>query len=137
MRHLCDKHGLNDLDDLVSFSVITEGGLAQLPHPRWNCFGGTSSAQTTFLTPAPSCWGPIYRFWARQTHDPAVWLALLLTKAGDVETIPGPTNTQIWMCDVCTKKIYTRKQTLIRSNKTKHWVHLRCAGIRLAQYTHI
>ena len=39
-------------------------------------------------------------FWARQPHDPAVWLALLHTKAGDVKTNPGPTNTLIWICDV-------------------------------------
>ena len=37
----------------------------------------------------PSNGGPIYRFfWA---SGPAGWLALLLAKAGDVETNPGPT----------------------------------------------
>ena len=31
---------------------------------------------------------------------------LLLTKAGDVETNPGPTtlNIKVWMCDICYKK---------------------------------
>ena len=31
-------------------------------------------------------------FWARQPYEPAVWLALLLTKVGDVEADPGPTH---------------------------------------------
>ena len=40
--------------------------------------------------PRPSNGGSIYRFWACQPCGPAGWLALLLTKAGDVETNPGP-----------------------------------------------
>ena len=35
---------------------------------------------------------PIYRFWACRPCGPPGWLALLLTKAGDVETNPGPTT---------------------------------------------
>ena len=30
---------------------------------------------------------------------------------------------------------YARKQISIRCNRIEHWVHLRCAGIRQAQYT--
>ena len=65
------------------------------------------------------------------------WLALLLTKAGDVETNPGPTtlNKKVWICDICHKQIHVRKQISIRFNRIEHWVHLRCAGIRQAQYT--
>ena len=65
------------------------------------------------------------------------WLALLLTKAGDVETNPGPTtlNKKVWICDICHKQIHVRKQISIRCNRIEHWVHLRCAGIRQAQYT--
>ena len=67
---------------------------------------------------------------------PAGWLALLLTKAGVVETNPGPTtlNKQVWICDICHKQIHARKQISIRCNRIEHWVHLRCAGIQ-AKYT--
>ena len=44
--------------------------------------------------PAPSDGGPIYRFFgASRSCEPAGWLALLLMKAGDIETNPGPTAT--------------------------------------------
>ena len=33
------------------------------------------------------------------------------------------------------KQIYVRKQISLRCNRIEHWVHLRCAGIRQAQYT--
>ena len=76
-------------------------------------------------------------FGACRPCGPAGWLALLLTKAGDVETNPGPTtlNKRVWMCDICHKQIHVRKQISIRCNRIEHWVHLRCAGIRQAQYT--
>ena len=57
-------------------------------------------------------------------------------KPGDVETNPGPTsNKRVWICDICYKQIHVRKQISIRCNRIEHWVHLRCAGIRQAQYT--
>ena len=34
-----------------------------------------------------------------------------------------------------TDKYKVRNQISIRCNRIEHWVHLRCAGIRLAQYT--
>ena len=76
-------------------------------------------------------------FWACRPCGPAGWLALLLTKAGDVETNPGPTtlNKKVWICDICHKQIHVRKQISIRCNRIEHWVHLRCAAIRQAQYT--
>ena len=76
-------------------------------------------------------------FWACRPCGPAGWLALLLTKAGDVETNQGPTtlNKKVWICDICHKQIHVRKQISIRCNRIEHWVHLRCAGIRQAQYT--
>ena len=76
-------------------------------------------------------------FWACRPCGPAGWLSLLLTKAGDVETIPGPTtlNKKVWICDICHKQIHVRKQISIRCNRIEHWVHLRCTGIRQAQYT--
>ena len=55
-------------------------------------------------------------FGAYRPCGPAGWLALLLTKAGDVETNPGPTtlNKQAWICDICHKQIHVRKQISIR-----------------------
>ena len=66
------------------------------------------------------------------------WLALFLTNAGDVETNPGPTTSQkrVWICDIGYKQIHVRKQISLRCNRIEHWVHLRCAGIRQAQYTY-
>ena len=68
---------------------------------------------------------------------PAGWLALLLIRAGDVETNPDQTTShkRVWNCDICYKEIYVRKQISISCNMIEHWVHLRCTGIRLAQYT--
>ena len=39
-------------------------------------------------------------------------LALLLTKAGDVKTNPGPTTShkRVWICDICHKQVHVRKQ---------------------------
>ena len=87
--------------------------------------------------PAPSNEGPIYRFWASQPCGPAGWLARLLIKAGDVETNQSPTTTrkQVGICGISHRHIHVRRQILIRCNRIEHWVHLRCAGIRLAQYT--
>ena len=86
--------------------------------------------------PTPSNGGPIYRFLASHPCRTAGWLALLLIKAGDVETNPGPTtlNKRVWICDICYKQIHVRKQISIRCNMIEHWVHLRCAGTRQTQY---
>ena len=79
----------------------------------------------------------IANYWACRPCGAAGWLALKLTKAGDVETNPGPTtlNKKVWICDICHKQIHVRKQISIRCNRIEHWVHLRCAGIRQAQNT--
>ena len=94
-----------------------------------------AAVQLVSNLPSPSNGGPIYRVFL--ACGPAGWLALLLTKAGDVETNPGPTtlNKKVWICDICHKQIHVRKQISIRCNRIEHWVHLRCAGIRQAQYT--
>ena len=87
-------------------------------------------------SPAPSNRGPIYRFYASRQSGPAGFMAVLLIKAGDVETNPGPTTTrkQVWICDICHRQIRGKKQISIRCNMIEHWEHLRCACIRLAQY---
>ena len=69
---------------------------------------------------------------------PVAWLALLLTKAGDVVSNPGPTThtnkhaSGIWICDLCHKQI-KKQQTSIGCNNT-HWVHLNCTQIKRRQY---
>ena len=86
----------------------------------------------------PQQWGHDLPFiWTSRPCGPAGWLALLLTKAGDVETNPGPTtlNKRVWICDICYKQIHVMKQISIRYTRVEHWVHLRCADIRQAQYT--
>ena len=87
--------------------------------------------------PPPAIGDRFTVFWACRPCGPAGWLALLLTKASDVETNPGPTtlNKKVWICDICHKQIHVRKQISIRCNSIEHWVHLRCAGIRQVQYT--
>ena len=100
-------------------------------YKRWSCHRGLKllcKLCRTFLFTVT---------WACRPCGPAGWLALLLTKAGDVESNPGPTtlNKQVWICIICYKQIHVRKQISIMCNRIEHWVHLRCAGIRQAQYT--
>ena len=59
---------------------------------------------------------PIYRVLGKPAMRTAGWLALLLTKAVDVETNPGPTtsNKRVWICDICYKQMHVRKQISIR-----------------------
>ena len=72
---------------------------------------------------------------------PCAWLALLLTKAEDVELNPGPTTHTnkltpvIWICGLCHKQI-NKQQSSIRCNHTHntHWVHLKCILINKRQY---
>ena len=83
-------------------------------------------------------WGPDLPFFcASRLCGSGGWLALLLIKAGYVETNPGPTTTrkQVWIYDICHRQMHDMKQISIRCNRIKHWVYLRCTGIRLTQYT--
>ena len=87
--------------------------------------------------PSPAMGVRLPFFWASRPCGPAGCLAMLHIKAGDVETNPGSTTTrkQVWICDICHRQIQVRKSISISCNRTEHWVHLRCAGIHLAQYT--
>ena len=81
---------------------------------------------------------PLYRFFlASRPYGPAKLLALHLIKADDVETKPGLTTTlkKVWICDICHLQIHVSKQILLWCNRIEHWVNLRCAGVRRAQYT--
>ena len=94
-----------------------------------------------YTIPSPRDGGPIPFFWASRPSLPAAWLALLLTKAGDVESYPGSTTYTnkhtpvIWICDLCHKQI-NKKQTSIRCDHTHntHWVPLKCTHIQQRQY---
>ena len=100
-------------------------------YKRWSCHSGLNLLYKlcrTFLPPAMGARFTV--FWACRPYGPAGWLALLLTKAG-----PTTLNKQVWICDICHKQIHVRKQISIRCNRIEHWVHLRCAVIRQAQYT--
>ena len=98
------------------------------------------SSATVIVRAGGAIWlNPFARvlFTACRSCGPAGWLALLLKKAGDVEINTGPTtlNKRVWICDICHKQIHVRKQICTRCNRIEHWVHLRRAGIRQAQYT--
>ena len=105
--------------------------------------GGAITAVTNCCTNCvepsrPQRWGPdLHFFWTSRPCGPAGWLALLLTKAGDVETKPGPTtsNKLVWISDICYKQIQVRKHISIRCNRIEHYGHLRCEDIRKVQYT--
>ena len=138
-----------DLNTITRAIRDAASRLIQRPTIKWRLqttqptSGGAVTADSSCCAncvepPRPQLWGPDLPFFGHASHaEPAGWLALLLTKAGDVETNPGPTtlNKKVWICDICHKQIHVRKQISIRCNRIEHWVHLRCAGIRQAQYT--
>ena len=95
----------------------------------WSCDSGYKLLCTLCRNHPPD----LPFFWASRQCGRAGWLVMLLIKAGDVETNPGPTTShkRVWICDIC----HDRKQQSIRYNRIEHWVHLRCAGIRQSQYT--
>ena len=98
-------------------------------YTQWSCHSGMANTVHIVPTPlAPSNRSQITVFWASQSCRPAGRLVLLLIKAGDVETNPGPTNIrkQVWICDICHRKIQVRKQISIRCIRIEHWVNLTC-----------
>ena len=107
-------------------------------YKRWSWHSGHKLMYKLCRTfPLPAMGARFTLFLANWHCRSAGWLAHLLTKAGYVETNPGPTtlNKQVWICDICYKQIHVRKQISIRCNRIEHCVHLRCAGTRQAQYT--
>ena len=122
--------------DLSTFKELID---KQQPAPndtaykRWSCHSRLKLLCKLCQTSPPPAIGARFTVLGHAGHaDP-----LMLTKAGDVETNPGPTtlHKKVWICDICHKQIHVRKQISIRCNRIEHWVHLRCAGIRQAQYT--
>ena len=84
----------------------------------------------------PAHWkvGPAPVFWASRPLEPAEWLALLILKAGDVESNPGPKNSKLPLSALTTqttthshattshhnKKLLTLLQLNINSITNKH-----------------
>ena len=107
-------------------------------YKRWSCHSCHKLLCKLCRTfPLPAMRARFTVFQASRPCGPSGWLALLLTKAGDVDTNLGPTtlNKRVWICDICYKQIHVRKHISIRCNRIEHWVHLSCAGIRQSQYT--
>ena len=128
---MCNVLTFNDLYDTKMLAPN------DTPYKRWSCHSGLKLLCKLCRTSPPPAMGARYTvFWACQPCGLAGWLALLLTKAGDVETNPDPTtlNKKVWICDICPKQIHVKKIS-IRCNRIEQWVHFRCAGIRQAQYT--
>ena len=76
---------------------------------RWSCHSGHKLLCKLCRTFRPQqCGARFTIFWASRPCGPAGWLALLLTKAADVETNPCPTtlNKRVWICDICNKLIH-------------------------------
>ena len=103
--------------------------------------GGAVTANSNCCTncvepPRPQQWGSDLPFFGHAGHAEPLdgWRCCLQKR---VMSRPGPTtlNKKVWICDICHKQIHVRKQISIRCNRIEHWVHLRCAGIRQAQYT--
>ena len=104
------------------------------PYKRWSCHSGLKLPCKLCRTSPP----PDLPCFGHAGHaDPLDGWRCCSQKAGDVETNPGATtlNKKFWICDICHKQIHVRKLISIRCNRIEHWVHLRCAGIRQAQYT--
>ena len=64
----------------------------------------------------PAHWkvGPAPVFWASRQLEPAEWLALLILKAGDVESNPGPQNRKL------TPSALTTQTTTLNSTTHSH-----------------
>ena len=103
-------------------------------YKRWSCHSGYKLLCKFCGNLPPPAVGARFTvfFFANRPCGHAGWLALLLIKAGDIETI---LHKQVWICDICHKQIHVRKRISMRCNRIEHWVHLSCAGIRQAQYT--
>ena len=101
-------------------------------------------AQIVSTQSLPPELGSRFLFLAIPPSLPSAWLALLLTKAGDVESNPGPTihtnRAHIHQHSLQSFGLVTfvtnKQHTSIRCNHTHktHWVHLKCTQIKQRQY---
>ena len=87
MIYLYNYHIINLMDCIHEHTVMVSKNAAYV---RWNCCIPHSCTQQ---------WGPDLPFLGKAATQ-SRWLALLLTKVGDVEANLGLTNTHL-VCDVC------------------------------------
>ena len=60
------------------------------------------------------------------------WVPKLLMLGGDIESNPGP---KTYICRIC-KSLINKCQISVQCNiRSKHWLHLKCSGIRLREYS--
>ena len=83
-------------------------------YKRWNCHSWYKLLCKLCRNLPLQQWGLDLPFLGggSQPCGTAGWLALLLRKAGDVETNPGPTSShrRVWIRKFCNKQIHVRKQ---------------------------
>ena len=92
-------------------------------YKRWSCQSGYKQlCKLCRNLPFPALGARFTVFLANRSCRPSRWLALLLIKAGDVKTNPGPTTThkEVWICDICHKQIHWRKPISMRCNRIEH-----------------
>ena len=95
-----------DTEDGKATDDDTDNDKSDTAYKRWSCHSGFKLLCKLCRTSPPPTMGARFTvYWACRPCGPAGWLALLLTKAGDVETNPGPTtlNKKVWICDICHK----------------------------------
>ena len=92
-----------------------------------------TSVHIVSIPPAPSNKGPIYCFWGKPAMRTR-WMTDTAPHKSGRCTGSTTTRKQVWICDICHRQIHDRKLISIR---IEHWVHQRCAGIRLAQYMYM
>ena len=92
------------LNGLMNVSIMRRDGVVELwsmPQMTQPTNGGAVTADTNCCancveTSRPQQWVPdLSFFWASRPCGPARWLGLLLMKASDAETTPGPITTTI------------------------------------------
>ena len=114
-------HGLDGEVSLQSCKCVVEAPKDSLHDVKLSQWYGKPCANCVYPSRTQQ-WGPNYRFGASRPCGPAGWLSMLLIRAGNVETDPGPTTTrkQVWICDICHRQIQVRKQISIRCNRIEH-----------------
>ena len=99
--------GLYEL--LYEFETCESEATNDSAYTRQSCHSGLNLLCKLCRTFPPPAMGArfIVFFWSCKRHREfrlcgSAWPALLLTKAGYVETNPGPTtlNKQVWICDI-------------------------------------
>ena len=106
-------------------------------YKRWSCHSGYKLLCNCVESTRPQRWGPDLPLLGKLVMRTGWMAGAAPHKSGgcrDKSRSDNLTQTSL-ICDICHKQIHVRKQISIRCKRIEHWVHLRCAGIRQAQYT--